>query len=92
MMLSNEEPLPFEVDTAWWEQVQPPAAAGLLRNLLQRKPLLRMTVDDILLVGMPWPDCHPSGAHHPCQACSAVAALLIHAEVRLFVQVRTEGS
>ena len=92
MMLSNEEPLPFEVDRSWWEQVQPPAAAGLLRNLLQRKPLLRMTVDDILSVGMPLPHYQLSGADHPGQACSAVAVLLIHAEVRQVVKFRTERS
>ena len=92
MMLSHEEPLPFEVDRSWWEQVQPPAAAGLLRNLLQRKPLLRMTVDDILAVGMPLPDCPLSGADHPGQACSAVAASLIYAEVRQVVQIHTERS
>lgn len=50
LMLCNEEPLPFELSRSWWDHVQPPAVAGLLRNLLQRKPLLRMTVDDVLRV------------------------------------------
>lgn len=52
-MLCNEEPLPFELDRTWWDDIQPPAIAGLLRNLLQRKPLLRMTIDDVLRVGRP---------------------------------------
>ena len=50
LMLCNEEPLPFELDRGWWDCIQPPAVAGLLRNLLQRKPVLRMTVDDVLRV------------------------------------------
>lgn len=50
LMLCHDEPLPFERDKNWWRKVEPPAAAGLLRNLLQRKPLLRLTADDVLRV------------------------------------------
>lgn len=59
-MLCNEEPLPFEMDQGYWERIQPRAVAGLLRNLLQRKPLLRLTVDDVLRVRC-WAGC--SRAH-----------------------------
>ena len=44
---------PWEADERWWERVRPPAVQRMLRQLIQRKPLLRMTIDDALPVTDP---------------------------------------
>ena len=50
MMLRNEQPLPFEVDAQFWSSIQPHGAAALIRNLLQRRAILRLTADDVIQV------------------------------------------
>lgn len=51
-MLRNEQPFPFEIDPKFWDKIQPPPAAGIVRNLLQRRALLRLSADDVIKVNL----------------------------------------
>ena len=49
-MLRNERPLPFEVDTHFWDDFGPPGASALVKQLLQRRAILRLTAEDVAQV------------------------------------------